>query len=91
MTRTPLSRGTLIRGRGGGPALTRGAAAPTLTRGAAAATSRTTGPRGEKKEFGFRGLGNKEEIPHDLQPINWGALTMDHLNKALYNVRLMLF
>ena len=41
-----------------------------------------------RRDFGVRGLGNKEEIPHDLKPIEWGTQTLETINRVHYNVRL---
>ena len=40
-----------------------------------------------RREFGVRGLGNKEEIPHDLKPVDWASQTMEEINRVHYNVR----
>ena len=41
-----------------------------------------------KRDIGFRGLGNKEEIPHNLKPIDWQSIAMEEVHKVQYNVRL---
>ncbi|KAL5257953.1 hypothetical protein ACHWQZ_G012787 [Mnemiopsis leidyi] len=38
-----------------------------------------------RREFGVRGLGNKEEIPHDLKPVDWAAQTMEEIKRVHYN------
>ncbi len=34
----------------------------------------------------MRGLGNKEEIPHDLKPIDWENASLGKIHKVFYNV-----
>lgn len=38
-----------------------------------------------RRDFGVRGLGNKEEIPHDLKPVDWESQTLETINKVHYN------
>eukprot|EP00116_Pleurobrachia_bachei_P000067 sb/3460329/ len=35
-------------------------------------------------EFGVRGWGNKEDIPHNLKPVNWGGVVLKEIFKELY-------
>ena len=44
-----------------------------------------------RREFGVRGLGNKEEIPHDLKPVDWASQTMEEINRIHYNVSYTIF
>ena len=51
--------------------------------------SRFSGRGGQsqpRRDFGVRGLGNKEEIPHDLKPIEWACQTLEVINRVHYNV-----
>lgn len=53
-----------------------------------ARVARIAGSRGSqnRRDFGVRGLGNKEEIPHDLKPVDWESLTLEEINRVNYNV-----
>jgi len=38
-----------------------------------------------RDEYGFRGMGNKEEIPHDLKEINWASYQLSSHVKVFYS------